>query len=71
MLYRQASLVPYHRIQQIDVTRGPLERALGLSHLVLRTASATSDGMIPGIPAERADELRRLLLERAGLDDAV
>lgn len=71
VLYQNASLVPYHRIQQIDVARGPLERLLGLSCLVLRTASATSDGMIPGIPAERADELRRLLLERAGLDDAV
>lgn len=71
VLYRKASLVPYHRIQQIDVTRGPIERALGLSCLVLRTASASSDGTLPGIPAERADELRRLLLVRAGLDDAV
>jgi membrane protein YdbS with pleckstrin-like domain len=67
----RASLVPYQRIQQIDVSRGPLERALGLSRLVLRTASATSDGELPGIPAEQADELRRHLLRRAGLDDAV
>lgn len=67
----RASLVPYQRIQQIDVARGPLERALGLSRLVLRTASATSDAELPGIPAEQADELRRHLLARAGLDDAV
>jgi membrane protein YdbS with pleckstrin-like domain len=65
------SLVPYHRIQQIDVERGPLDRLLGLSSLVLRTASATTDGKIPGIPAATADALRVRLLTRAGADDAV
>jgi membrane protein YdbS with pleckstrin-like domain len=65
------SLVPYHRIQQIDVERGPLERILGLSSLVLRTASASSDGKIPGIPAATADALRARLLTLAGADDAV
>jgi membrane protein YdbS with pleckstrin-like domain len=68
---RRASLVPYARIQQIDVERGPLEQALGLATLVLRTAAATSDAELPGIPADRADALRRHLLARAGLDDAV
>lgn len=71
VIEQRASLVPYARIQQIDVERGPLERALGLSRLVLRTAAATSDAELPGIPAERADALRRHLLARAGLDDAV
>jgi membrane protein YdbS with pleckstrin-like domain len=65
------SLVPYHRLQQIDVVRGPLERLLGLATLTLRTAAATSDARIPGIDAVSADEVRRLLLERAGRDDAV
>ncbi|MCU0267544.1 MAG: PH domain-containing protein [Acidimicrobiales bacterium] len=71
VVVRHASLVPYHRIQQIDVERGPVERALGLSSLVLRTAAATTDARLPGIPAEHADALRRLLLVRAGVDDAV
>jgi membrane protein YdbS with pleckstrin-like domain len=65
------SLVPYHRIQQIDIERGPVDRALGLSSLVLRTASATTDGKIPGISAATADALRVRLLTRAGADDAV
>jgi membrane protein YdbS with pleckstrin-like domain len=67
----RASVVPYHRLQQIDVVRGPLERLLGLATLTLRTAAATSDARIPGIDAESADEVRRRLLERAGRDDAV
>ena len=65
------SLVPYHRIQQIDVVRDPLERALGLSTLELRTAAATTDAKVPGIPADAAESLRRALLERAHVDDAV
>lgn len=65
------SVVPYHRLQQIDVVRGPLERLLGLATLTMRTAAATSDARIPGIDAASADEVRRILLERAGRDDAV
>jgi membrane protein YdbS with pleckstrin-like domain len=65
------SLVPYRRIQQIDIERGPIERWLELSTLMLRTAAATTDAKIPGIPAAHAAGLRELLLERAGLDDAV
>lgn len=65
------SLVPYHRIQQIDIVRDPLERVLGLSSLILRTASSTSDAKIPGLPQQTADGLRRRLLALAGVDDAV
>lgn len=68
---RSSSLVPFHRIQQIDLRRGPVERALGLSTLVLHTAAATSDAHLPGIDAEQAEGLRHRLLARAGIDDAV
>jgi membrane protein YdbS with pleckstrin-like domain len=67
----RASLVPYHRIQQIDISRGPFARAFGLSTLILRTAAATSDAELPGIDADHAEALRRELLARAGVDDAV
>ncbi|MDZ4825499.1 MAG: PH domain-containing protein [Actinomycetota bacterium] len=65
------SVVPYHRIQQIDIVRDPLERVLGLSSVILRTASASSDAKIPGLPEATADGLRRRLLTLAGVDDAV
>ena len=65
------SVVPYHRLQQIDVVRGPVERLLGLATLTLRTAAATSDATIPGIDSESVEDVRRILLERAGRDDAV
>jgi membrane protein YdbS with pleckstrin-like domain len=68
---RHESLVPYHRIQQIDVERDPLERLVGLSSLILRTAAATTDAKLPGIAVDHADFLRHELLRRAGIDDAV
>jgi hypothetical protein len=66
-----ASLVPYHRIQQIDLHRGPLQRLFGVSRLVLRTAAATTDASLPGLAVADADRLRYQLLQRADVDDAV
>lgn len=71
IVIRHSSYVPYHRIQQIDVERGPLERALGLARLTVHTASATTDAAIPGLALEQARTLRQHLLERAGRDDGV
>ncbi|MFC4243590.1 PH domain-containing protein [Gryllotalpicola reticulitermitis] len=64
--------VPYGRMQLIDVSRGPVSRALGLSDLRFVTASASSNIAIPGLPAATADELRDQLIalaetRRAGL----
>jgi len=65
------SAIPYFRVQHIDVTRGPVERAVGLARLVVHTASAGTDATIPGIAAGDAEGLRRLILARAGTGDAV
>lgn len=69
--FRTVSAVPYHRIQQIDVEQGPIERRLGIVSLALTTASTASDGWVPGIPAEEADGIRRRLVEFADRDDGV
>ena len=71
VIVRTLSEVPYRRIQQIDVRRGPIERRLGLSTLILRTAAATTDATVPGLAQSEADELRQFLLTRAGVGDAV
>lgn len=63
--------IPYFRVQHIDITRSPIERALGLSQLVVRTAAASTDATIPGVAASEADELRRVILARTGTGDAV
>lgn len=71
VVYRHQSVVPHHRIQQIDIERGPLERMLGLATLILRSAAATTDARIPGIPVARSDAVRHALLDRVGVGDAV
>ena len=63
--------IPYFRVQHIDITRSPVERALGLAQLVVRTAAASTDATIPGVAVADADQLRRVILSRTGRDDAV
>lgn len=68
---RRRSMTPYFRVQNVDITQGPLERWLGLKRLTIRTASAFTDASIPGLDAAAAEELRVRILERAGRDAAV
>jgi membrane protein YdbS with pleckstrin-like domain len=58
LLIRRLSIVPYARMQFVDVTAGPLERAFGLATVQLHTASAASDAKVPGLPPAEAARLR-------------
>lgn len=71
VLTRRESTIPFHRVQHIDLEAGPLERRLGLTTLVLRTASSSSDSTVPGIDATRAEALRRRILALVGTGDAI
>ena len=68
---RRRSMTPYFRVQNVDISQGPLERWLGLKRITVRTASAFTDAAIPGLAAEAAEQLRIRILERAGHDAAV
>lgn len=58
-LWRTDTVVPYKRIQHIDVGQGPLERFFGLANLVVHTAGTHNNTVtLPGLPAETADALR-------------
>jgi membrane protein YdbS with pleckstrin-like domain len=58
LLVRRLSIVPYARMQYVDVTAGPLERAFGLATVQLHTAAAGSDAKVPGLPPAEAARLR-------------
>jgi membrane protein YdbS with pleckstrin-like domain len=71
MFQRQVS-VPYGRMQLVDITRGPVARALGLAELKFVTAAAATAVTVPGLPEAEADRLRDELValaesRRAGL----
>ncbi len=58
LLIRRLSIVPYARMQFVDVTAGPLERILGLATVQLHTAAAATDAKVPGLPPAEASRLR-------------
>lgn len=64
-LWHTFTVVPYGRIQFVDVSAGPIERALGIKTLKLHTASASSDATVQGLPADTADALRDRLAVQA------
>lgn len=58
VMVRRLSVVPYGRMQFVDVTAGPIERSFGLATVRLHTAAAATDARIPGLEAEEAARLR-------------
>ncbi len=58
VMIRRQSVIPYGRMQYIDITAGPLERSLGLATLRMHTAAAASDARIPGLDQAVAAKLR-------------
>jgi uncharacterized protein len=58
VLFRELTVVPYGRMQFVDVKSGPLERRFGLATVQLHTASPATDARIPGLPPDEAARLR-------------
>lgn len=72
IMFRRIVAVPYGRMQLVDINRGPIDRALGLSELKFVTAAASTGVVIPGLPEADAERLRDELValaesRRAGL----
>jgi membrane protein YdbS with pleckstrin-like domain len=58
VLIRRLSVVPYGRMQFVDVTAGPIDRVFRLATVRLHTAAAASDARIPGLERAEAARLR-------------
>ena len=65
ILWQRMVAVPYGRMQLIDITHGPLDRAFGISKLKMVTAAATSGVEIPGLALGASEALRDTLIEVA------
>jgi uncharacterized protein len=55
---RRLVVVPYGRMQYVDVQSGPLDQLYGIAQLRLHTASPGTSARIPGLPADEAARLR-------------
>jgi hypothetical protein len=59
VMIRSDTVVPFGRVQHIDVLRGPLQRSYGLASLVLHTAGTRSAAvLLPGLEAQEAERMR-------------
>ena len=65
ILWQRMIAVPYGRMQLVDITQGPLDRAFGIAKLKLVTAAATTGVEIPGMTEDAAESLRDTLIDVA------
>lgn len=65
ILWQRMVAVPYGRLQLVDITHGPLDRAFGIAKLKMVTAAATTGVEIPGLGREASEALRDTLIRVA------
>jgi membrane protein YdbS with pleckstrin-like domain len=59
LLFRSDTVVPFGRVQHIDVHQGPLERFFGIATLTVHTAGNHNASVaLPGLGEELAREMR-------------
>lgn len=59
MLIRVRTIVPFGRVQHIDVAQGPVQRRFGLATLILHTAGTQGAAVpLPGILHREAEAMR-------------
>ena len=70
-LFRTDTIVPFVRVQHIDVGQGPVERWFGLSHLIVHTSGThNSTVTLPGLPADLAAAMRETIRRHIQTDFA-
>lgn len=70
-LFRTDTIVPFVRVQHIDVGQGPVERMFGLSHLVVHTSGThNSTVTLPGLHSDLAAAMRETIRRHIQTDFA-
>lgn len=64
VMFRSLVVVPYGRMQYVDVHAGPIDRWCGIARVQLHTASPGTDAAIHGLPPAEAARLRDRLASR-------
>ncbi len=69
--WRSEVWVPIARLQNVDISQGPLDRRWGMASLTLHTAGSHDHATsIDGLPVEQAHTLRKSLLAQVRRDHA-
>ncbi len=67
---RRLAIIPYGRMQSVNINAGPIERLLGIATVRLITAAAAVEGTIPGVGRANAEKLRERLVVKGELQAA-
>lgn len=68
--FRSDTVVPFARVQHIDVEQGPLERAFGLATLTVHTAGSHNASVnLPGLKNETAIAMRETIRRAIGKEE--
>ena len=68
-LFHVDTVVPFVRVQHVDVTRGPFDKMFGTASLVVHTAGThNSTVTLPGLSPDRAAEIRDIIREHVRTD---
>ena len=68
-LFHSDTIVPFVRVQHIDVNRGPLDKLFGTATLVVHTAGThNSIVTVPGLAPGKAAEIRDVIREHVRTD---
>jgi membrane protein YdbS with pleckstrin-like domain len=65
VIWNRKTVIPYNRVQNVDITHNPLERILGIATVHVHTAAigmAYAEGKLPGIPFP--DELSEIIMRK-------
>lgn len=66
IMFRSLSVMPYGRIQDVEIEEGPIERRFGLSSVTLKSAGGFNANMtIPGLRREESERIRDLVTREA------
>lgn len=68
-MFHTDTVVPFVRVQHIDITRGPIEKLFGIATLVVHTAGThNSIVTVPGLSPETAARIRDTIREHVRTD---
>lgn len=69
LFFRATVCQPILRVQHIELKRGPLDRMASMAKLQVYSAGGSAHTFeIPGLPVERARQLRQFILDHKDLD---
>jgi len=71
LFFHKTTTVPLNRIQHTEVVHGPIARYFGLASVKIYTAGgSTSDMVIPGVEAQKAEQIREFINDKMKAEDA-